>query len=82
MMLTTLLAKGIADLTFGGAFLWYLVKFIISAVVAFAGIMLGITLRKKKNAKQQPLSETAGTKAEQKVSKITFFGCSEILEMQ
>lgn len=62
MMVTTLLAKGIADLTFGGAFLWYLVKFIISAVIAFGGIMLGITLRKKKNAKQQA-TETTHTEA-------------------
>ena len=50
-MITVLLAKGITDFTFGGAFLWYLVKYLISAVVAFGGIMLGIRLRKNKNAK-------------------------------
>lgn len=51
MLLTTLLAKGISDFTFGGAFLWYLVKYIVSAVIAFCGILLGIKLRKKKNVK-------------------------------
>lgn len=51
MLLTALLAKGITDLTFGGAFLWYLVKYIISALIAFCAILLGIKLRKKKNAK-------------------------------
>ena len=50
-MITVLLAKGITDFTFGGAFLWYLVKYLISAVVVFGGIMLGIRLRKNKNAK-------------------------------
>ena len=50
-MITVLLAKGITDFTFGGAFLWYLVKCLISAVVAFGGILLGIRLRKNKNAK-------------------------------
>ncbi|MCI8564638.1 MAG: hypothetical protein HFH69_14260 [Lachnospiraceae bacterium] len=50
-MITVLLAKGITDFTFGGAFLWYLVKYLVSAVVAFGGIMLGIRLRKNKNAK-------------------------------
>ena len=50
-MITVLLAKGITDFTFAGAFLWYLVKYLISAVVAFGGIMLGIRLRKNKNAK-------------------------------
>lgn len=56
------LAKGITDLTFGGAFLWYLVKYIVSAAVAFGGIMLGIRLRKRKNEKQA-LAEKAGTEA-------------------
>lgn len=51
MILTAFLAKGIADLTFGGAFLWYLVKYIVCALVAFGAILLGIRLRKKKNAK-------------------------------
>ena len=50
MLLTTLLAKGITDLTFGGAFLWYLVKYVVSALIAFGAILLGIKLRKKKNA--------------------------------
>ena len=49
-MVGALLAKGIADLTFGGAFLWYLVKFIISAALAFVAVLLGIKWRKSKNA--------------------------------
>lgn len=48
-----LLAKSIADLTFGGAFVWYLVKFVISMGVAFGAIMLGIRLRKNKNEKKE-----------------------------
>lgn len=51
MMMGALLAKGIADFTFGGAFLWYLVKFIVSAALAFCAIMIGIRLRKSKNDK-------------------------------
>lgn len=51
MLIGTLLAKGVADFTFGGAFLWYLVKYIVSALVAFGAVMLGIKLRKRKNAK-------------------------------
>ena len=51
MMMGALLAKGIADFTFGGAFLWYLVKFIVSIVLAFCAIMIGIRLRKSKNEK-------------------------------
>lgn len=46
-----LLAKGLTDLTFGGTFLWYLVKFLISGVLAFVAILLGIKWRKSKNAK-------------------------------
>lgn len=38
-------------MTFGGAFLWYLIKFIVCGVVAFGAILLGINLRKKKNEK-------------------------------
>ena len=38
MVTTVFLAKSLADLSFGGAFAWYLVKFLISLVVAFAGI--------------------------------------------
>lgn len=51
MYLTVFLAKNLADLSFGGAFAWYFVKFLISIVVAFAGIKAGIALRKSKNAK-------------------------------
>ncbi|MDE6852874.1 MAG: hypothetical protein K2J67_10405 [Lachnospiraceae bacterium] len=51
MMMGALLAKGIADFTFGGAFLWYLVKFIVSAALAFCAIMIGIRWRKSKNNK-------------------------------
>ncbi len=57
-MITTFLAKGIVDFTFGGAFLWYLGKYLVSAVVAFGGIMLGIRLRKNKNAKTVSLKKT------------------------
>ena len=57
-MVTAFLAKGIADFTFGGAFLWYLVKYLVSAVVAFCGIMLGIRLRKNKNAKTAAVKKT------------------------
>ena len=49
-MVTTLLAKSLVDLSFGGALAWYLVKFLISLVIALGGIMLGIKLRKSKNA--------------------------------
>ncbi|MFG6347341.1 MAG: hypothetical protein K1W15_01315 [Lachnospiraceae bacterium] len=51
MGVTLFLAKNLADLSFGGAFAWYFVKFLISIVVAFAGIKAGIALRKSKNAK-------------------------------
>ena len=50
MLMGTLLAKSLTDLTWGGAFVWYLVKFIVSVVLAFCAIMLGIRLRKNKNA--------------------------------
>ena len=50
-MVPVLLAKSIADLTFGGAFLWYLIKALVSAAVAYAAILLGIRWRKSKNAK-------------------------------
>lgn len=46
-----LLAKSLTDLSFGGAFLWYLVKFLISGALAFVAILLGIKWRKSKNAK-------------------------------
>ena len=32
-MVGVLLAKGIADLSFGGALLWYVVKYIVSAAL-------------------------------------------------
>ena len=51
MITTVFLAKSLVDLSFGGAFAWYLVKFLVSLVVAFAGIKAGIALRKSKNAK-------------------------------
>lgn len=51
MLIGTFLAKGIADFTFGGAFLWYLVKYLISVLVAFGAVLLGIKLRKRKIAK-------------------------------
>ncbi len=57
-MISAFLAKGIVDFTFGGAFLWYLVKYLVSAVVAFGGIMLGIRLRKNKNAKTASVKKT------------------------
>lgn len=51
MVTTAFLAKSLVDLSFGGAFAWYLVKFLISLVIAFAGIKTGIALRKSKDAK-------------------------------
>lgn len=51
MFTGVLLAKSLTDLTFGGAFLWYLVKFLISGGLAFVAILLGIRLRKSKNLK-------------------------------
>ena len=45
-----LLAKSVADLSFGGAFAWYVGKYILSGALAFGVILLGIRLRKKKNA--------------------------------
>ena len=55
-MIGVLLAKGIADLSFGGALLWYVVKYIVSAALAVAAVMLGIRLRKNKNAKTEQLA--------------------------
>ena len=52
-MLGVVLAKSIADLSFGGAFLWYFVKALISIVFAYGAILLGIRLRKSKNAKAE-----------------------------
>lgn len=51
-MTGALLLKGLADLTFGGAFLWYLVKFLVSLGVAYGAILLGIKWRKSKMKRQ------------------------------
>ena len=56
-MTGVLIAKSLVDLTFGGAFLWYLVKFLVSVGVAFGAIMLGIKWRKSKNPKKDSLTE-------------------------
>ena len=56
MITGALLAKGLTDLTFSGAFLWYLVKFLISGGIAFLAILVGIKLRKSKNAKIENIS--------------------------
>lgn len=50
-MTGVLLLKGLADLTFGGAFLWYLVKFLVSIGLAFVAILCGIKWHKSKNEK-------------------------------
>lgn len=52
-MISALLLKGVADLTFGGAFVWYLLKYVISVGLAFGAILLGIKLRKSKNNKEK-----------------------------
>lgn len=46
-----LLAKTVADLSLGGAFAWYVIKYLLSGALALGAIVLGIKLRKKKNAK-------------------------------
>ena len=56
-MTGVLIAKSLVDLTFGGAFLWYLVKFLVSVGVAFGAIMLGIKWRKSKNLKKDSITE-------------------------
>ncbi len=53
IMFSVYLAKTIADLTFGQALAYYVVKYAVSAVVALAAIGLGIRLRKNKNAKME-----------------------------
>lgn len=58
-MLGVVLAKSIADLTFGGAFLWYLIKALVSGVLAYCAILLGIRLRKSKNAKAEAKVENS-----------------------
>lgn len=57
-MTGVLLLKGLADLTFGGAFLWYLVKFLVSAGLAYVAVLFGIKWRKSKNEKADNLVET------------------------
>ena len=57
-MIGALLLKGLADLTFGGAFLWYLVKFLVSVGLAYGAILLGIKWRKSKNEKIDSIVET------------------------
>ena len=56
-MIGVLLAKGLADLTFGGAFLWYLIKFLVSVGLAYVAILFGIKWRKSKNSKTDNISE-------------------------
>lgn len=56
-MTGVLIAKSLVDLTFGGAFLWYLIKFLVSVGIAFLAIMLGIKWRKSKNSKKDSLTE-------------------------
>lgn len=58
-MTGVLLAKTIADLSFGGAFVWYLVKFIISLALAVCAVMLGAKWRKSKNAKKEAESQAS-----------------------
>ena len=50
-MIPAFLAKSLADLTFGGAFLWYFIKALVSMALPYAAIMLGIRWRKSKHAK-------------------------------
>lgn len=57
-MTGALLLKGLVDLTFGGAFLWYLVKFLVSVGLAYGAILLGIKWRKSKNEKTDSIVET------------------------
>lgn len=57
-MTGALLLKCLADLTFGGAFLWYLVKFLVSVGLAYGAILLGIKWRKSKNEKTDSIVET------------------------
>ena len=52
-MISVLLAKSIADLSFGGAFAWYLVKFLVSLALAVCAVLVGIKWRKSKNAKKE-----------------------------
>lgn len=53
----TLLAKTLETLSFGGAFAWYLVKYIVSGALALGAIALGIRLRKRKNTRMESRSE-------------------------
>ncbi len=63
-MTVAYLAKGLVDLTFWGAFAWYLVKYLVSIAVALGGIMLGIKLRKMKNESQAAKAEAVEASAE------------------
>lgn len=51
-MTGALLLKGLADLTFGGAFLWYLVKFLVSLGVAYGAILLVLSGESQKMKRQ------------------------------
>lgn len=62
-MLGLFMASGVAGFSFGGAFLWYLVKFLVSVAVAFGAILLGIRWRKGKNAKSETAAATADKEA-------------------
>lgn len=55
-MLGVLMAKTLVDLSFGGTFVWYLIKFIVSLALAIVAVMLGIKWRKSKNAKTEKVS--------------------------
>lgn len=65
MIVGALLAKGVADFTFVGAFLWYLVKFIISVILAFCAILLGVKWRKSKNEKEKRIAGKANGATEE-----------------
>lgn len=51
-MIGVLLAKGIADLSFGGALLWYVVKYIVSAALAVARLCWESACAKIKTQRQ------------------------------
>ncbi|MCH5266759.1 MAG: hypothetical protein J1E62_00330 [Lachnospiraceae bacterium] len=61
-MLGALLAKSLVDLSFGGTFVWYLVKFVVSLALAIVAVMLGIKWRKSKNASAE--TETVSVEKE------------------
>lgn len=43
-------ALNLTNMSLGQAFAWYAVKFIVYGLVAFAGVKIGIALRKRKNS--------------------------------